>query len=229
MTDDKASAYYQHSGKVALASRISYAVRQQIFERFMSIMQPTTHSRVLDIGVTSDTTYRESNFLEKLYPHTSQLVCIGTEDGSHLENEYPGLTFMRVESGKPLPFTDAEFDFAFSNAVIEHVGNAEQQAAFVQEACRVARRVFITTPNRWFPVEHHTAVPLLHYLPKPIYRRIIAHSPLHYWSHERHLNSLTFSSFKKCFASTYPITIEYSGVGWAFARSNLIAYTATDK
>jgi hypothetical protein len=29
--------------------------------------------------------------------------------------------------------------------------------------CRVARRVFISVPNRYFPIEHHTALPLIHY------------------------------------------------------------------
>jgi hypothetical protein len=29
--------------------------------------------------------------------------------------------------------------------------------------CRVAKRVFITVPNRFFPVEHHTAIPFAHY------------------------------------------------------------------
>ena len=28
---------------------------------------------------------------------------------------------------------------------------------------RVARQVFITAPNRYFPVEHHTAIPVMHY------------------------------------------------------------------
>ena len=35
--------------------------------------------------------------------------------------------------------------------------------SFVKELCRVAGRVFITVPNRFFPVEHHTAIPLLHF------------------------------------------------------------------
>lgn len=28
---------------------------------------------------------------------------------------------------------------------------------------RVADRIFITVPHRYFPVEHHTAIPMLHY------------------------------------------------------------------
>jgi hypothetical protein len=53
-----------------------------------------------------------------------------------------------------------------SNAVIEHVGGTERQAAFVREAVRVGGRVFVTTPNRWFPVEDHTRLPFVHRLPE---------------------------------------------------------------
>ncbi|MDR1740563.1 MAG: class I SAM-dependent methyltransferase, partial [Synergistaceae bacterium] len=51
------------------------------------------------------------------------------------------------------PFKDGEFDLVFSSAVIEHVGSFERQTRFISEAARVSGRyVFITTPNRWFPV-----------------------------------------------------------------------------
>ena len=67
-----------------------------------------------------------------------------------------------------LPFPDGAFDVVHSNAVIEHVGGRERQEAFVREALRVGRRVFLTTPNRWFPIEVHTRLPLVHWLPDPL-------------------------------------------------------------
>ena len=63
------------------------------------------------------------------------------------------------------PFDDGSFDVVFSNAVIEHVGDRERQGQLVREALRVGRRVFLTTPNRWFPVEVHTRLPFVHWLP----------------------------------------------------------------
>lgn len=50
--------------------------------------------------------------------------------------------------------------------MLEHVGDAERQVAFLGEIRRVSRRAFITTPNRRFPIEVHTRTPLLHWLPK---------------------------------------------------------------
>src|SRR5262249_55209879 len=134
--------------------------------------------------------FKESNFFEQLYPYKDRIVCVGTEDAGHLAQLYPGLLFVPIEPGHRLPFADAEFDFVFSNAVIEHVGDAGRQRAFVSEACRVGAGVFIATPNRWFPVEHHTGVPLLHYLPPRVYRRILSRTSLRYWSREENLNLL---------------------------------------
>jgi len=71
-----------------------------------------------------------------------------------------------VAAADRLPFEDDTFDVAFSNAVVEHVGGREEQRRFVTELCRVAPRVFVSTPNRWFPVETHTLVPLVHWLPR---------------------------------------------------------------
>ena len=63
-------------------------------------------------------------------------------------------------------------DVVFSNAVLEHVGGEDRQRAFVSEALRVGRRVFLTTPNRWFPVEVHTRLPLVHWLPDALSFRV---------------------------------------------------------
>ena len=80
---------------------------------------------------------------------------------------------MRAD-GRELPFADGEFDLGFSNAVVEHVaGGREGQRQFVHELCRVARRVFVTTPNRFFPLEVHTLLPFAHWLPPARARRAL--------------------------------------------------------
>lgn len=220
------SPYYKDSGRVPLASRLSYAARKRIFDFFMDVMQPSRESRVLDIGVTKDMIFRESNFFERLYPHKDRIVCVGTEHGAHLEQLYPGLRFVPIQPGHRLPFADQAFDFVFSNAVIEHVGSAESQSAFVSEACRVGARVFIVTPNRWFPVEHHTGVPLLHYLPPAVYRRILGWTSLRYWSREENLNLLGADGLAALFPDGYPVRAKRLGIGVGVFKSNLVAFTA---
>ena len=75
------------------------------------------------------------------------------------------IDYRQIEPNTSLPFETNSFDIAASNAVLEHVGSFEKQVLFVGELCRVARRVFITVPNKFFPVEHHTALLLAHYQP----------------------------------------------------------------
>src|SRR6185369_449900 len=41
-----------------------------------------------------------------------------------------------------------------------------QQRAFAQELARVGRGYFVQVPNRWFPVETHSWLPFLSYLPR---------------------------------------------------------------
>jgi hypothetical protein len=77
-----------------------------------------------------------------------------------------GLPTVRGDA-RHLPFADDAFDYVVSNAVLEHVGGAAAAGAMLAEADRVARRGWLhSTPNRRFPVETHTGVPLLHWLPR---------------------------------------------------------------
>jgi len=54
-------------------------------------------------------------------------------------------------------------DMVVSNAVIEHVGDEHDQRAFLEEHDRVGHVWVITTPNRRFPIEPHTATLLRHH------------------------------------------------------------------
>ena len=64
--------------------------------------------------------------------------------------------------GRKLPFDDESFDLVFSNAVIEHVGQKEDQLVFISEHDRVGKSWIFTTPNRMFPIESHTQVLFFH-------------------------------------------------------------------
>lgn len=191
----------------------------------MEFFRPGPELSVLDVGVTSDDSFQESNYFEQLYPFPHRVTCIGTEDGSHLERRYPGLKYLRVAPGEPLPFSDVAFDVVFCNAVVEHVGSRRSQAEFIREVCRVGKGFFVTTPNRWFPIEHHTGVPFLHYLPPRTYRSVLARTRYRFWAEEANLNILTASELKMLFPPGVTPTIRtVSAFG---LQSNLIALGRT--
>ena len=71
----------------------------------------------------------------------------------------------RQADAMQLPFRDKAFDLLMSVAVIEHVGSREKQRALLYEMCRVGKAFCVWTPNRWYPLEFHSLIPLLHWLP----------------------------------------------------------------
>jgi SAM-dependent methyltransferase len=173
-----------------LADRISLRSRRRKFGLFMETMAPTPETTVLDIGV-DDVGFGDHagcgtlNFFEELYPWPGQITALGLHEGTRFRESYPETRYVKGDA-LALPFDDSAFEIAFSNAVIEHVGGSDEQRRFVSEALRVARRAFVTTPNRWFPVEVHTRLPLVHWLPEPLADRAydLAHKP---WAKENHL------------------------------------------
>ena len=162
MAEEFDSQYYQVVARRSLAERVLIAARDRIFGDFMARMQPGPTDRVLDVGV-SDVVNDGANVLERSYPHPHNMTACGLGQGAAFRSAYPAVEYVRIDANARLPFDDASFEIATSNAVLEHVGSAAMQEFFVRELARVAKRVFITVPNRYFPIEHHTALPLVHY------------------------------------------------------------------
>lgn len=203
-------------------SRLSLRVRQAHFALFMEHLRPDDTTRVLDIGVTADNDLREANFFEKLYPYPANITATGIEDASRLEELFPGLKFVAMQSSR-LPFADKAFDVAFSSAVIEHVGNREQQRQFLEEMLRVADAVFFTTPNRWFPIELHSALPFLHWLPQRVHQRLLSAIGQGQWASTEHLNLLSPRSLRSLFPSDARFVLHRHRLcGWC---SNLVVWS----
>jgi Methyltransferase domain len=162
MPDAVDRKYYQVVAAKSVAERLVIAARARIFRDFMARMRPVPSDRILDVGV-SDVITDAANVLERDYPHRHNITACGLGEGHDFQAAFPEAVYVRIAPNVRLPFDDHSFAVATSNAVLEHVGSFEHQAQFVSELCRVARRVFISVPNRFFPIEHHTALPLVHY------------------------------------------------------------------
>jgi Methyltransferase domain len=214
----------------SLPVRVATWQRRRMFERFKKELRVAKEDSVLDLGVTSDRSYSSSNYLEAWYPWKDRITAAGLDDASFLEQQFPGVRFVYA-NGLRLPFADRAFDIVHSSAVLEHVGAAENQAVFVRECMRVARKaVFLTTPNRWFPIEFHTLLPFAHWLPQRWFRWLLPRIGLEFFADERHLNLLSRRQMIGLVASTDDYRVTVSSVellGWP-SNLLLIAWRKTE-
>ena len=196
-----------------LVDAISLRSRRRKLALFLELMRPGPDTTVLDVGVDEvslgeaggESGCTTHNLLEERYPWPERLTALGLHDGRRFSERYPRIAYVQGDACA-LPFADGAFDLVHSNAVIEHVGGRERQEAYVREALRVGRRVFLTTPNRWFPIEVHTRLPLVHWLPEHLAGRAydLAGKP---WARENHL--LGPSDLRALF----PVPVEITNLG----------------
>lgn len=165
---------------VGMMSRRARQKRAEIFRQHFAL---TPDTRILDLGsedgthiaaVLKDTSVRPSNV---------HIADISEEAVRRGQERYGFVPVVLPEVG-PLPFEDGSFDIVFCSSVIEHVTipKAEvwslrsgrefrerawrQQQEFAREIARISRGYFVQTPNRWFPIESHTWLPFVGFLPR---------------------------------------------------------------
>jgi SAM-dependent methyltransferase len=186
-----------------VASLVSMRSRERKLRLFLDLMAPGPETTVVDVGVT-DAPFgagSSDNFFEALYPWPQRITGVGHTELDRFEAAFPAVTAVRAD-GRSLPFADRTFDLGFSNAVVEHVaGGREGQRAFVHELCRVAGRVFVTTPNRWFPLEVHTLLPFVHWLPPGPRSRVL------------HFEDVLDPLGPKDFAALFPYSVRVINTG----------------
>jgi SAM-dependent methyltransferase len=140
--------------------------RQKKLEHFYSLAK---NGKILDAGVGDAIRIAGDNlFLETFRFSDDCYTGLGVENLTALQERHPGKKFVTYP-GDYFPFEDKEFDWVFSNAVIEHVGDDAAQLRFVNEMLRVGKNIFFTTPNKFFPVESHTNALFLHWLPENVF------------------------------------------------------------
>lgn len=148
---------------MAFADKISAGNRKRKYARFIREFAPGPDLKLLDIGY-NDTEYSPvDNYLEKHYPHPENITALGLHEPREFSRRYPMVRAVRYD-GTTFPFADKSFDLCWSNAVIEHVGGRAAQVNFLKEIKRVGKAAYLTTPNRFFPVELHTRTCFRHVL-----------------------------------------------------------------
>jgi hypothetical protein len=148
-----------------VVNKIRCHSRENKLNVLLTLLKAAPDDKILEVGVTNQEYSPTDNFFIKNYPYPKKIVVLGFGDLLEFRRNYPEIPVISYD-GKVFPFRDRQFDIVHANAVIEHVGPFEAQEIFLKEMVRVSKRGMISTPNKFFPIELHTRVPLLHWVGK---------------------------------------------------------------
>ena len=219
---------YSSGREQSWRDRAELSARMKIYGALAARIPLEDMESVIDVGATADSKKDSSNFFEKLYPHPGRITALSDQDASWMEERWPGLKFVQGNALN-MPFRDGAFDLAFSNAVIEHVGSRENQAAFIRECIRVSKKyVFITTPNRFYPIELHTVLPLIHWLPARVYRWFLRLLRKPFFAEESNLNLLSKRDIRKIMKEHTGIRYSIDTIRFLGFQSNILLTIVRD-
>jgi len=154
--------YAIHNMATALKRPFSSAARKRRMAEFINRMGIKGGERIIDLGgapyfwedcpIPLDITIVNlPGFNAKTTPASHHKLTLRDGDACHVDFA-----------------EDKSYDIAFSNSVIEHVGDEAKQAEMAAEARRLAPAWWVQTPSIWFPIEAHTNMPLWWFYPQPM-------------------------------------------------------------
>lgn len=160
-------------------SKVTTALKRKRVERFVAACGLGPQHTVLDLGS------EDGSYLASCYPYPAKIVLADVEEAPMREGvrRFGLKGYEVIPREGPLPFPARAFDAVWCNSVIEHVTlsradlatttDAEfqrradaHQRAFAEDIARVGRAYFVQTPHRHFPIEAHSWLPLMQYLPQ---------------------------------------------------------------
>ena len=152
---------------------------------------------LLDIGTTEDISAKSSNIFCKLLDNIKIHKSISnqkvTNKRFHSSIEKSITSDFNEELIKKF-----KSDLVISSATIEHVGDFQNQVTKVKNMISLSKKyIVLSTPNRFYPIEFHTKLPFLHWLPANIFRKALLFLNMKYFADEKNLNLLSKSDLKK--------------------------------
>jgi hypothetical protein len=140
------------------AGSLAVQFRRKRFAFFLSLLSQLNRPvHILDIGGTA-------GYWETMGLDTNDQVFIALLNLAPEGITQPHITSI-VGDARKIQAEDKSFDIVFSNSVIEHVGNFQDQQRMAEEVRRVGKHYFVQTPNKYFPLEPHFLFPFFQFLP----------------------------------------------------------------
>ena len=195
--------------------------RFEIIEIINQLVNIHNIKNVLDVGTTSDNKNPNSNLIIKNLKNINKFYSISDQT---IVSPFFQKTLNKsiVDEFKEEEIDKFKADLVISSATIEHVGNFKNQRMMIKNMIKLSNNlVIITTPNRFHPIEFHTKIPLIHWLPKNVHRKILKFFKLSFYSEEKNLNLLSKTDFIKLIENEN-IKYQFKFINLLFFKSNLI-------
>ena len=176
---------------------------------------------VLDVGTTKDTEHKSSNLIVKNLKNINEFYSLSDQK---IESNFFKKSIQKsiIDNFSENEIEEFKSDLVISSATIEHVGSFENQKMMLKNMIKLSKKlIIITTPNRFHPVDFHTKIPFIHWLPKELHRKILKILNLTFYSKEENLNLLSEKDFVELIKEE-KINYEFKYIRLLFFKSNLI-------
>ena len=188
---------YSESKKIKFINYVFEKIANDARNEFFNILKKNTKyskkKSIIDIGTTPSLDDVQNIILSKIKDNKN-ITCLSNLNCKILLKKYPNIKKILIGDGRNNNLPNNSFDIVHSNATIEHVGSYKHQLLFIKECIRISKKyVFIQTPNRFYPIDFHTILPFIHWLPKNIHRKILIIIGLNFYGLEKNLNLLSES------------------------------------
>lgn len=179
------------SSKFKFLDNIVLKKRKEIFEIIKKNINLNNVNSVLDVGTTSDNLLESSNYLIKQLKSIKIKKSISDQKISN--DNFFDITFNgSITENLNYNFENLRSDLLVCSATIEHLGSLSDIKKGVNNIVNLSNKYFvITTPNRYHPIEFHTKIPFIHFLPKKIHRKLLMLFGHEFFSKEENLNLLS--------------------------------------
>lgn len=168
-----------------IVKNLSAKAREKRAKLFLENFALDDKTKILDLGSESGANIYNILKSTSVAPENVFIADID-EDLIKKGSEEFGFNAVLINEKGAIDFPDGFFDIVYCSSVIEHTtvnktevwefkNGAEfkkaawrRQKAFAAEIIRLGKQYFVQTPSKSFPVESHTWLPIVGYLPREV-------------------------------------------------------------
>jgi len=155
---DVMAEFVSQGGRLNKAKKI-----EKIISIYLNILEPK-NIRILDIGCGT------GEIISYFNKNNNDIYAVDVRNRINKKLKIKNFTIVDSEL---LPFDDNFFDVIISNHVIEHILEQDTHMQEIRRCLKENGICYYATPNKFFPIEPHYNIPLIHYFGNNFFNKIV--------------------------------------------------------